>query len=118
MPTSETSVTFYGVFSKPHKPKAVIIKSSSNLMRHTSQISSTDILIDVRHPTDAEQTPLGIPNIQIISIPFFNLEQQLSNLDKTCCYLLYCDKGIMSRMQAQLMRDKGFEQVAVFSRIT
>jgi len=87
-------------------------------MRHTSQINSADIVIDVRHPADAEQKPLSIPNTQIISIPFFKLEQQLDNLDKTCSYLLYCDKGIMSRMQAQLMHDKGFELVAVFSPIT
>jgi thiamine biosynthesis protein ThiI len=87
-------------------------------MRHTSQINSADILIDVRHPADAEQKPLHLPSSQIISIPFFKLEQQLDNLDKTCSYLLYCDKGIMSRIQAQLMRDKGFEQVAVYNQIT
>ncbi|MDG1485141.1 MAG: hypothetical protein P8Q25_02330 [Porticoccaceae bacterium] len=94
------------------------IDSSSTHMRHTSRVSATDILIDVRHPADAEQKPLSIPDIQILNIPFFNLEQQLGALDKTCSYLLYCEKGIMSRLQAQLMRDKGFEQVAVYNQIT
>jgi thiamine biosynthesis protein ThiI len=29
-------------------------------------------------------------------------------------YLLYCDKGLMSRIQAQLMREKGFIKVGIF----
>jgi tRNA uracil 4-sulfurtransferase len=51
-------------------------------------------------------------------MPFFNLEQQLEQLDKNLCYLLYCDKGIMSRLQAILMREKGFNQVSIFSTKT
>jgi rhodanese-related sulfurtransferase len=29
--------------------------------------------------------------------------------------LLYCEKGIMSRLQALLMREKGFNLVGIFS---
>ena len=93
------------------------IDSPTTHIRHTSEISIADILIDVRHPADVEQQPISLPDMRIISIPFFNLEQQLDNLDKSSSYLLYCDKGIMSRLQAQLMRDRGFEQVAVFIQV-
>lgn len=69
----------------------------------------------MRHPAEVEQKPLNIPHIKPINIPFFNLEQQLDSLDKASSYLLYCDKGIMSRLQAQVMRDQGFKQIAIFT---
>jgi tRNA uracil 4-sulfurtransferase len=71
-------------------------------------------LIDVRHPGEIDAKPISLPDNQILCIPFFNLEQRLGELDPQKKYRLYCGKGIMSRLQAQLMRDKGFEQVAVF----
>ena len=69
----------------------------------------------MRHPAEVEQKPLASPDIETINIPFFNFEQQLDNLDKAGSYLLYCDKGIMSRLQAQVMREKGFKQIAIFT---
>ena len=69
----------------------------------------------MRHPAEVEQKPLNIPHIEPINIPFFNLGQQLDSLDKASSYLLYCDKGIMSRLQAQVMRDQGFKQIAIFT---
>jgi len=62
-----------------------------------------------------EQKPLDIAAVEPINIPFFNFEQQLDSLDKASSYLLYCDKGIMSRIQAQVMREKGFNQIAIFT---
>jgi len=36
-------------------------------------------------------------------------------LDKQQSYLLYCEKGIMSRLHADAMQKNGFEKIAVFS---
>ena len=74
-----------------------------------------DIIIDIRHPAEADAKPLAGGDNKIIVLPFFNLEQQLGQLDKKTCYLLYCEKGIMSRLQALLMREKGFNLVGIFS---
>jgi thiamine biosynthesis protein ThiI len=81
----------------------------------TSEIGPDDILVDIRHPADIEKKPLIADDHSLLSIPFFNLEQQFDKLDRRKRYLLYCDKGIMSRLQAQLMREHGFQQVAVYS---
>ena len=43
---------------------------------------------------------------EVMVLAFFNLEQSLSQLHPEQSYLLYCDKGLMSRIQAQLMREK------------
>jgi thiamine biosynthesis protein ThiI len=74
-----------------------------------------DIIIDVRHPDEAEQRPLIWPANKIISLPFFSLAKQLGDLDRQQSYLLYCDKGIMSRLHADSLQKNGFEKVAVFT---
>jgi len=74
-----------------------------------------DIIIDIRHPAEVDAKPLVSEHNKIIVLPFFNLEQQLGQLNKNTCYLLYCEKGIMSRLQALLMREKGFNLVGIFS---
>tara|TARA_B110000902_G_scaffold232859_1_gene276186 strand:+ start:337 stop:585 length:249 start_codon:yes stop_codon:yes gene_type:complete len=77
-----------------------------------------DIIIDIRHPAEADTQPLAGGDNKIIVLPFFNLEQQLDQLDTNTCYLLYCEKGIMSRLQALLMQEKGFHLVGIFSAKT
>jgi thiamine biosynthesis protein ThiI len=74
-----------------------------------------DIIIDVRHPDDAEQKPLSITGNQIISLPFFNLIKSTDQLDKQQSYLLYCDKGIMSRLHADALSKQGFIKIGVFT---
>jgi thiamine biosynthesis protein ThiI len=74
-----------------------------------------DIIIDVRHPDDAEQRPLCIANNQIISLPFFNLGKCVDQLDRQQSYLLFCDKGIMSRLHADTLSKQGFTKVGIFT---
>jgi len=75
-----------------------------------------DIIIDIRHPQESADAPLAFTSNTVLSIPFFNLEAQLSELDAMLTYLIYCDKGIMSRLQANIMRDHGFNNIAVMNR--
>jgi thiamine biosynthesis protein ThiI len=75
-----------------------------------------DIIIDIRHPQESADAPLVFASNTVLSIPFFNLEAQLSELDAMLTYLIYCDKGIMSRLQANIMRDRGFKHIAVMDR--
>ena len=74
-----------------------------------------DIIIDVRHPDDAEQKPLTDISNQIIPLPFFNLNKSTDQLDKQQSYLLFCDKGIMSRLHADALIKQGFIKVGVFT---
>jgi len=92
-----------------------MVSPETGTIEHSALLAEGDILIDVRHPADADAQPLSINSHQVLCIPFFSLEQRLDELDPQQTYRLYCDKGIMSRLQAQLMRDKGFPQVAVFT---
>jgi len=49
----------------------------------------------------------------VLRIPFFNFASQISTLDASKKYLIFCEKGIMSKMQAITMKDHGFFHVSV-----
>ena len=79
-----------------------------------SQPQAKDIILDVRHPDEIELRPLVWPANQIICLPFFQIAKQLGELDKQQSYLLYCEKGIMSRLHADAMQKSGFEKIGIF----
>jgi tRNA uracil 4-sulfurtransferase len=77
-----------------------------------------DIIIDIRHPDDVEQRPLNSSTNKVIHLPFFNLNKCVDQLNRQASYLLYCDKGIMSRLHADALSKLGFSQVGVFTPST
>lgn len=72
------------------------------------------VIIDVRHPSEEERKPLKLANVEIQKIPFYELHGQFAELDKTRSYLLYCDKGIMSRLHASHLVEQGYQNVKVY----
>jgi len=84
-------------------------------IKTVSQPSAHDIILDIRHPDEIEQRPLAWPSSRVICLPFFQITKQLEGLDRQQSYLLYCEKGIMSRLHADAMQKNGFEKIAVFS---
>lgn len=74
-----------------------------------------DVIIDVRHPDEEQRSPLALTNNEIINIPFYELNQQVGTLDRTRSYLLYCDKGTMSRMHAGHLKAEGHDNIKVYA---
>jgi len=72
------------------------------------------IIVDVRHPLEAEQHPLRVEDHSVIALPFYSLNRQFSNLDQSKTYLLYCEKGVMSKMHALHLADAGYQNVGVY----
>ena len=60
-----------------------------------------DIVIDIR--AEAETTAPPVPHRKI---PFYRLKSEIGKLPKAKRYLLYCEKGVLSRLHAQLLRDE------------
>lgn len=71
-----------------------------------------DIVIDIRHPQEMAVAPLNLTANDVMAIPFYKL-QATDKLDKSKRYLLYCDKGVMSQLQAEELANKGY-QVKVY----
>jgi len=76
-----------------------------------------DVIIDVRHPVEEERSPLTLTNNQVVRIPFYELNQQLGSLPRNRQYLLYCDRGTMSRMHAGHLKAEGHHNVKVYAPV-
>lgn len=74
-----------------------------------------DVIIDVRHPDEEQRSPLTLTNNEVINIPFYELNQQVDSLDRHRQYLLYCDKGTMSRMHAGHLKAEGHDNIKVYT---
>ena len=68
------------------------------------------IVIDIRPEDECIETPC-----KSIKIPFHKLKTEFDKLPQDKEYLLYCDKGIMSQLHAQYLRDaKGCKNIRVY----
>jgi len=74
----------------------------------------TDIIVDIRHPEEEERKPLFLTHNKVIKLPFFELARKFAQLDASEQYLLYCDHGVMSEMQAHELKQRGFDGVKVY----
>jgi len=72
------------------------------------------VIIDVRHPSEQERSPLRAGNVGIEKIPFYELQNRFAELDPDTTYLLYCDKGVMSKLHAAHLAELGFRNVKVY----
>ena len=67
-------------------------------------------VIDIRQTPDCIET-----SCQTLKIPFYDLKNQFKKLPQDKTYLFYCDKGIMSQLHAQYLRDsEGFSNIKVY----
>jgi thiamine biosynthesis protein ThiI len=57
-------------------------------------------IIDIRAESDTIEVPC-----EMIKIPFHKLKTEFNKLPQNKEYLLYCDKGVMSQLHAQYLRD-------------
>lgn len=71
-------------------------------------------ILDIRHPEERERRPLHAGNTRIEAVPFFRLEHFFRDRPSDSAFLLYCDKGLMSRLHAELLVEQGFSRVAVY----
>ena len=61
-----------------------------------------------------DDKPLVVEGREIMHIPFFKLATAFGDLPKEKTYLLYCDRGVMSKLQALYLKEKGFANVKVY----
>ncbi|WP_373183353.1 tRNA uracil 4-sulfurtransferase ThiI [Halomonas campaniensis] len=78
-------------------------------------VAAEDVsVIDIRSPQDREASPLALPGVPSLAIPFYELQQRADDLPEDRRYLLYCDQGVMSRMQALHLHDRGLTHFGIY----
>lgn len=79
-----------------------------------SELGAQEVLLDIRSADEFEAKPFELPGVQIKHIPFYRLETEFPKLDKNLNYYLYCDRGVMSKLQALLLQEHGYTNVKVY----
>lgn len=79
-----------------------------------SELSATDVVLDIRSPDEQEAHPLKIEGTEVRTLPFYKLSTQFGDLPAETTWLLYCDRGVMSRLQALYLAEQGYTNVKVY----
>ncbi|MDF2041597.1 MULTISPECIES: tRNA uracil 4-sulfurtransferase ThiI [unclassified Pantoea] len=77
-------------------------------------LSENDVVLDIRSIDEQEEKPLRLNATEVKSLPFYKLSTQFGDLDQNRTWLLYCDRGVMSRLQALYLHEQGFKNVKVY----
>lgn len=89
-------------------------KFKESNIESVSNVKKDDIILDIRVGENKQKIPFGKNIFKIKSIPFYKLEKEFVKLKKNKTYLLYCDHGIMSYLQAFNLHKKGFKNVKIY----
>lgn len=63
---------------------------------------------------ETDENPLEIDSHQVLLMPFYKLSSHFGELDQSKQYLLYCERGVMSKLQALYLKENGFSNIKVF----
>ncbi|MCE0557826.1 MULTISPECIES: tRNA uracil 4-sulfurtransferase ThiI [unclassified Motilimonas] len=80
----------------------------------TAQFAPNEVVLDIRSDDEREDKPLKVEGATVESMVFFKLGTQFDTLDQSKTYLLYCDRGVMSKLQALYLKEAGFTNVKVY----
>ncbi|ALS99647.1 tRNA uracil 4-sulfurtransferase ThiI [Lacimicrobium alkaliphilum] len=94
-----------------------IVKEADEEVREvetTQSLPDDAVILDIRSPEEEERSPLHVEDSEVKRLPFYRLSSQFAGLDQQRHYYLYCDRGVMSRMQALLLHEQGYTDVKVY----
>lgn len=92
----------------------VDVAAGSIVIERVHTPGALDTIIDIRHPDEQEHKPRDFAATPSLIIPFYQLSQKVQGLDPSRRYLLYCDRGVMSELQAQSLAQAGLRNVGVY----
>lgn len=93
----------------------IVAESEQQLEVATHEtLGSTDVVIDIRHPDEEEKEPLELSQGELVKLPFYQLQSGFAELDSSKHYLLWCPKGVMSRLHALYLKEQGFNNIGVY----
>ena len=72
-----------------------------------------EIVIDIRDEEKKAKFPLILNWIELLSIPFYDINHLFTTLDQTKTYLFYCERGVLSKLHALYLKEKWFNNIKV-----
>ena len=80
----------------------------------TTELGKNDVILDIRSPEETDEALFKLEGVEVKELPFYKLSSQFTELDQSKNYLLYCQRGVMSKLQALYLKENGFNNVKVF----
>ncbi len=85
-------------------------------------VRAGQVVIDIAAPGELSrgQPPLaGAPRgVEVLHIPFYELRSTLPGLSRGREYLLYCEQGVLSRLQVAALHRQGYCNLKVYQPLT
>lgn len=78
-----------------------------------AEVPEQALVIDIRHPEEIENQPLKI-NSDIEAVPFYTIQKVFASRDDSRLKLLYCDRGLLSRLHAELLIESGKTNIGIY----
>ncbi len=75
-----------------------------------SGFGPNDVVLDIRSVDEQDDKPLQLEGVDVVSLPFYKLSTKFGDLDQSKTRLLWCERGVMSRLQALYLREQGFPE--------
>lgn len=76
-----------------------------------------EIIIDIRESSLSKKNPIVFENVEVLEIPFFDINNRFKDLDQAITYLFYCDKWVLSNLHWLYLKEKWFTNIKVFRPI-
>jgi tRNA uracil 4-sulfurtransferase len=89
-------------------------EQQAHVVSELAQLPPEAVVLDIRAPEETELKPLTVAGHDVVELPFFRLASQFANLDQSKQYYCYCERGVMSRLQAVVLQEQGFANVSVY----
>ena len=89
-------------------------EQQAHIVSELAELPANAVVLDIRSPEETDLKPLQLDGVEVKELPFFRLASQFAGLDQSRQYFCYCEKGVMSRLQAVVLQDQGFSNVAVY----
>lgn len=71
-----------------------------------SGFGPNDVILDIRSVDEQDDKPLKVEGVDVVSLPFYKLSTKFGDLDQSKTWLLWCERGVMSRLQALYLREQ------------
>ncbi|QHA86370.1 tRNA uracil 4-sulfurtransferase ThiI [Serratia rhizosphaerae] len=76
--------------------------------------NADQVILDIRSVDEQDEKPLQLEQVEVKPLPFYKLGTQFGDLDQSKTYLLYCERGVMSRLQALYLLEQGYTNIKVY----
>ncbi|WP_367670765.1 thiazole biosynthesis protein [Sodalis-like secondary symbiont of Drepanosiphum platanoidis] len=91
-----------------------LYKKENNKIKITNKILSNSIVLDIRTEKERIKNPLNLNKNIIKYYSLYEISNKFHLLNQNKNYLLYCTYGLISKLQAIILYEKGYKNIKIY----